>query len=777
MVPTTAPARAEGLARDPATLIKLKPHLERIKLAHIGNFTPQKCGIATFTGDLVRELGEHHPEIENTVIRLCDENDDSDHPDVSDCFDRCDAAEYGRIARELNASDTQLVWLQHEFGIFGGEDGEYVQELVRRLALPLIVTFHTVLSEPSAKQEAIMRFLIERSSGIMVMSQHGRRLLMERYDAPHERITVIEHGAPDRPFGRDAQFKASLGYGDRTVLTTFGLLGPGKGLETAIEALPAILAKHEHVLYRIVGATHPNLVAEHGESYREGLIARAQELGVEHAIEWDNRFLDTEELLDQLEACDIYLTPYPNMQQATSGTLSYAVALGKAVVSTPYVHASELLADGVGMLVPPGAPDRIAQSVCELLDTPGRLIEQKQAAYERGRITIWPQFARACAALVRKTAIQRNYDHSALVAHAPAWAGVDAMTDATGIAQHAIGIIPDRRHGYCIDDNARALMLSCERPRSDGSHSDVIAYAAFVQDAWNADRSRFRNFMGYDRTWLEDEGSDDSNGRALWALGWTASRSANPDLAEWAAALYDVAARQLHYPDTPRASAFTILAATERLAKMPGHDLSLGLIERAAPFLSRLLNDVALEQWFWFEDSLAYDNARLPQALIAAGRATGNSAWQRTGLAAADWLRSWEMQANHYRPVGSETFGNKAELLPYDQQPLEAAAAVDLANEAFAIDADAKWLDYGRAAYAWFLGANDRGVALGDPASGRCRDGLTPTGVNRNCGAESILAFHLAYHSLNRLESAAPARDKGEAIAGKDVERRTVGAS
>ena len=291
----------------------------------------------------------------------------------------------------------------------------------------------------------------------MVMNRHSRDLLARHYGAPHEILDVVPHGAPDRPFGRQVEFKARLGLTGHTVLTTFGLLGHGKGLETAIEALPAIVAKHRDVIYRIVGATHPNLVATEGETYREGLRALAAELGVADHIQWDNRFLETDELLDQLEACDIYITPYPNLQQSTSGTLSYAVALGKAVVSTPYLHARELLADGVGQLVEPHSSAAIADAVNALLDEPQRLAAMQRRAYARGRETIWPRFAEGSAQLIEHAVTPAV--RPAPVAAAPALGAVLTMSDATGMLQHAIGIVPDRGHGYCLDDNARALML------------------------------------------------------------------------------------------------------------------------------------------------------------------------------------------------------------------------------------------------------------------------------------------------------------------------------
>jgi glycosyltransferase involved in cell wall biosynthesis len=357
-----------------------------LKIALVGNFTPRKCGIATFTADLYEQLRAHHPNIAMDVYALDDPASGLAYADGVDTIVCDHPAAYEAAARQINASAPDAVWLQHEYGIFGGECGEMVCDFVDRLAAPLILTLHTVLLEPSDKQRRILSHLISRASRIMVMSHQSRRVLTANYCAPEAIVEVIEHGAPDRPFGRQARFKEALGASGQTILMTFGLLGPGKGIETAIEALPGIVNRHPEVLYRVVGATHPNLVASEGEAYREGLMALAERLGVADHIEWDNRFLDTEELLDQLEACDVYITPYPNLQQSTSGTLSYAVALGKAVVSTPYVHARELLADDVGVLIEPRSSRAIAEAVCSLLDDRERLNAVQRRAYARGRL-------------------------------------------------------------------------------------------------------------------------------------------------------------------------------------------------------------------------------------------------------------------------------------------------------------------------------------------------------------------------------------------------------
>lgn len=722
------------------------------RVALIGGFRPRKCGIATFTTDLFEQLGHHNPEVRVDLHVIDSPNEPHDYPDARSVI-RADRAEDYRVAaRRINEDGVDAVWLQHEYGIFGGPEGEMVLDLVDRVAAPLIVTLHTVLAEPDERQRAILQHILRRASRVMVMSRHSQGLLASLYGVPAERVTVIAHGAPDRPFGRSAMFKAIAGHNGKNVLMTFGLLGPGKGLEAMIEALPAIVARHPDTIYRIVGATHPNLVAREGEAYREGLMARAEALGVSANVEWDNRFLDTEDLLDSLEECDIYVTPYPNLQQSTSGTLSYAVATGKAVVATPYVHARELLADEVGVLVPPRSAQALAEAIIGLLDDPEALDAMQRRAYAKGRETIWPRFAAASAELVH-SAVATAPRQPPLLA-TPGFAGVVAMSDATGMLQHSILTVPDRRHGYCLDDNVRALMLMgvadavplAERQRW------ATVYASFIQYAWNPDERRFRNFMAFDRTWCEDVGSEDSNGRTLWALGHAMGHAPDAGLRRWARLWFDIAVEPLAECHYPRAMAFAMLGAMEALRVEPDHAPARALVMRGGDMLHRLLQEERRPDWAWFEAMLGYDNPRMPQALIGAAVMMGRNDWLDSGLAAMRFICGQQVSATGlFRPIGSETFHRRYEALPFDQQPLEAWAAIDAAAAAFAASGNREWLDHAEAAYRWFLGANDRGVVLGDIASGRCRDGVTPQGANENCGAESILAFQLSHYAMQAL--------------------------
>lgn len=732
----------------------------RPRIALIGTYLPRRCGIATFTDEIARSLGSLSSPPQVDVYALTEPGCDLTYGGIAGRIEPHDPAAVREAAEQINASGADAVWIQHEFGIFGGPDGETVIDLAQALAAPLLVTFHTVLRQPSDNQRRIVKELLARASRVMVMTRSGREMLIAEYGARPQQVAVIPHGAPDRPFLAGPE--TFSGDSAAPQLMTFGLIGPGKGLETAISALPAVRARYPGVRYRIVGMTHPHLLAREGEAYREGLMAQARELGVEENIEWDNRFLDTEDLLDQLQQCDVYLTPYPNLQQSTSGTLSFAVALGKALVSTPYEHARELLAGGAGVLVPPGDAAAMAQGILELLDDDAHRSRVRQLAYQRGRETLWPVFARRSLAMVNDALAPTPYLPARL--EAPGSRALWMLCDDTGMLQHGVMAVPDRNHGYCIDDNARALIAM-----HDGKHLPMaerrrwsVTFASFIQHAWNDGEQAFRNFMAYDRTWCEERGSEDSFGRTLWALGATAERALDTDLRAWGRMWFDRALPGFATIDSPRALALATQGAASVLRTDPQHGGAQELLERTGTLLTSLLAEYRRPSWPWFEAVLAYDNPRLPLALILAGEALDRPEWTRTGLDTLSWISQRQTGAQgQFRPVGSEGFGQPGVQLPFDQQPLEAQAMIEAAVWAWQVSRDSAWRTVANRAWQWFFGVNDRGVMIADLASGRCRDGVTPRGANLNCGAESVLALHASYSAMAAFAEVGRSRNPG----------------
>ena len=716
------------------------------RIALIGGFTPRRCGIATFTADMFASLTASSPNLAIDVYAMTPAPDHTrfDAP-VCTTIVESDPASFAAAARKIEASGADIVWLQHEFGLFGGAAGDMVFELVDRIAAPLMITLHTVIPDPDPAQAHVMRRLIARASKLIVMSERARLLLGSVYGADADQIILIPHGVPDRPFGRSDQFKRKFGFTGRQLLLTFGLLSPGKGIEAVIKALPAIAADHPDLLYCVVGATHPNLIAREGESYREGLQQLAAKLGVEQHLHWIDSFVESSELLDLIEAADIYVTPYPGAAQSTSGTLSYAVALGKAVVSTPYAHAVELLGNDHGVLVPFNDSAAIAAAIGALLDEPDRLRALQQRAYDRGRAMIWPVFAARSLEVIDAT---RSTPLAMPGFHPIGLDGLLRICDDTGILQHSIHSVPDRSHGYCVDDNARALMLMNRLGADAEPHRSrlVPIFAAFVQSSWNEDTAEFRNFMGFGRNWLEDAGSQDSCGRTLWALGATALEGQTLGLRRWARGLFEHTVRSANGFNSPRATGFAMLGADYLLRTDPRHETATILLTEGADRLLALFSQVRRADWPWFETVLAYDNCRLPEAMIRAGMRLDRADVIACGIEALGWIIDQQISASgHFRPVGSESFGHEREApRPFDQQPVEIWAAIDACAAAFEMTGDPIWLSHARLAYDWFAGGNDRGIAVGEPLSGTCHDGINPRGLNLNEGAESVLAYQLA---------------------------------
>lgn len=725
-------------------------------IAVVGNALPRRCGLATFTSHVIEALRERFPQLIVDHYAMDDGSGvayDSDiHRIAAD-----DPAAYRLAAGLIEASGAQAIWLQHEFGIFGGPAGEHIMRLLERSTLPVIANLHTVLEKPTAEERKLFDSLLARCTHLIVMAERGKSILERVYGVSPDRVSVIPHGVPDRAYVSPDRAKKRFGLTGRKVIMTFGLLAPDKGIGFMIDAMPAIVERHPDVLYVVIGATHPNLIREQGEALRDALTARAGDLGVGDNIRFIGEFLEQEDLLDWLEAADVYVTPYLNMAQITSGTLSYAIGLGKPVVSTPYLHAAELLANEHGVIVPPRDAGALAEAVLALLNDNDAREALAHRAYALGRDLLWPRAVERAIDLMQAANGARPYvgRFTSRRPLRPSLEAVKRMTDGTGMLQHGVHTVPDRNHGYCIDDNARALILMCRLGSEMESITGPLAstYAAFINHAWNEERGRFRNFMNYDRSWCETEGSEDSNGRTLWALGCAAEKASDAGIRGWAAEMFDRAAPLADALISPRASAFAALGAAHMIEANSRHGAARHILERSVDTLKRLLVASRRPDWAWFETVLAYDNARLPEALLRAGRLLVDREAIDVGLETLQWIA--DIQTNGmgaFRPVGTDSFQRPyAPPLPFDQQPLEAQAMIDACTAAMAVSEDATWVDEAWRAYGWFIGDNDLGLAVADGMDGGCHDGLMPHGVNRNQGAESILALQLANASMRSL--------------------------
>jgi len=738
------------------------------RLVFIGNSLPRRCGIATFTTDLQQAIAKSSVGVETAIVAMTDHGHSYDYPPVVRLqINDGRLEEYVRAADFLNDAHFEVACLQHEFGIFGGESGNHIMALLSRLSMPVITTLHTVLAEPRPVQRSVLNKIVGVSSKVIVMAEKARELLRTVYDVAAEKIEVIAHGIPDSAFVDPDAAKVKLGFGRKPVILTFGLLSPNKGIEVMLDAMPSILKSRADAMYVVLGATHPNLVRREGEAYRQSLMARARALGVEQHVVFLNRFVDQATLLDFISMCDVYVTPYLNEAQMTSGTLAYSFGLGKAVVSTPYWHARELLADGRGILVPFGDARTIGTEIAGLLTDDGRRQAMREQAYASSRSMTWERTAerylgvfegaRRAPAL---TVIARQ-DENVTLREAPTAPQMQlghflSMCDDTGLFQHAVCSVPDRAHGYCIDDNARALLVACAlNAAGEEPLPDVLTtrLAAFVEHAWNPDNQRFRNFMSFDRHWLEDAGSEDSHGRTLWALGECARSDASPLRRKWAAALFAEALPPAEGFRSPRAWAFVLLGLDAYCLAVAEDGRARELRHLLADRLMSALSSIETSDWVWFEDGLAYDNARLPQALIVTGVSISAPAYVVAGLRSLRWLMKLQTSpAGMFRPVGSQSFGDKRmQPRAFDQQPLEATATISACLAAWRADGDVTWKTHAARAFAWFLGSNDLLSPLVDLETGSCRDGLHPDRANENRGGESVVSYLLSLAEIRQL--------------------------
>jgi glycosyltransferase involved in cell wall biosynthesis len=738
------------------------------RFAFIGNSLPRRCGIATFTTDLQQAIAASRPSSQSVIVAMTDTGRHYDYsPVVARQIDDQNIDDYARAATFLNAGRFDVVSLQHEFGIFGGESGSHILTLLSSLAMPIVTTLHTVLAEPSPTQHRVLSRIAAVSAAVIVMAEKGRELLQSEYAVPADKIKVIPHGIPDAAFVEPDSVKARRGFNGRSVILTFGLLSPDKGIEVMIEAMPGIVRRRADAVYVVLGATHPNLVRSEGEAYRERLQARVRQLGIEDHVVFLDQFVDQETLIDFISMCDVYVSPYLKAAQMTSGTLAYSFGLGKAVVSTPYWHAQELLADGRGVLVPFGEADALGREIADLLTDDARRQAMRHRAYSHSRGMTWGRIAERYVAVFDEARGRRllkpvpRQNESAAMFDSPTPPQMQlghflSMCDDTGLFQHAVHSVPDRSHGYCVDDNARALLVACvlNMPGEQRLPEVLTArFASFVQHAWNADAGRFRNFMSFDRRWTEEIGSEDSHGRALWALGECMRSDASASRRRWAAALFAKAAPTVETFGSPRAWAFTLLGLEAASAAVPQDSRNIELVHLLAGRLMSILSAVETADWVWFEDALAYDNARLPQALIVAGMSTGTPTYVAAGLRALRWLMTLQTAATGvFRPVGSESFGEKRrQPRAFDQQPLEAAAAISACLAAWRADQDPKWKSDALRAFAWFLGSNDLSSALVDVETGSCCDGLHPGRTNENRGGESAVSYLLGLAEIRQL--------------------------
>ena len=747
--------------------------LRPVKVSFISTYPPRKCGIATFCADLLNSMRmvyggtDGNGEENNFEVVALNNGNESYNYGQEVAFHVRDQlrSDYQRAADFINHSPIDAVSIQHEYGIFGGEDGNYINYLLASLKKPAITTLHTVLEEPSSGQRQTLMRICEQSVSIVVMAKAAQEILTRVYRVPEEKILLIPHGAPDVPFLDSSYYKDQFQAEGRKVLLTFGLLGPSKGLEYSIEAMKKVVEVHPDALYIVLGATHPEIKRRYGEEYRYSLEKMVHDYSLEGNVAFYNQYVSLERLVQFLVATDIYITPYLSREQITSGTLAYALACGKAIISTPYIYAEELLAEERGCLVPFRDSDQLAEAIIQLLSDEDGRNRMRKASYQYGRQMIWKEVGRNYAAAFE----QARFSFSTMFTQSLQGTDVTersilpdvnlthlrSLTDDTGLFQHAVYDVPDRSHGYCTDDNARgfiAAVMNWRLFKDEAINLLLKTYLSFLYHAYNEKMGRMRNFMSFDRRWLEEVGSEDSHGRTLWALGYSISHPPSDENLGLSTRLFKELINAPLKFTSPRAWAFTVIGANYYLRRFGGDTRVRQIMSGLSAKLLKLYEHAADDQWFWPENIVSYDNARIPQALIVAGNMLEDEQMFDTGLKSLQWLITIQTnpESGHLSLIGNEGWYRRdGEKAAYDQQSVDAAALVDACYQAFVLTGEDSWLNKMEWAFNWFFGSNDGRQPLYDFGNGGCYDGLQPGGVNLNQGGESSTSLLLALQRVH----------------------------
>ncbi len=696
-----------------------------------------------------------HDSLEGYVVAMNDyEGTYAYTGDVKFVIRQEQQADYLEAANFINLSGADICFLQHEFGIYGGQNGVYILPLLHRMEIPIVVTLHTVLNTPSYNERAVLIEICKMASMVVVMSQKAVEFLTQIYDVPNSKIAFIEHGVPDIHFD-PIQCKKEFKLVDTKLLLTFGFIGRNKGIETVIKALPKIVDRYPEVIYMILGKTHPNVLRHSGEEYRNNLQRLVKTLHLEDHVIFLNEFFSEEELFKYLAACDIYITPYVNEAQITSGTLSYALGSGCAVVSTPYWHAAELLVEGRGRLFNFCQSNELAQTLEELLDNPAELKKLQLNAAQYGSRITWPKIGAKYVALSKdllaapqEKILKKRTIVDPLLLPPFSLAHIKRLTDDTGIIQHAKFGIPNLKEGYCLDDNARALLMAliAYRQRKDGLALELSPiYMSYIHYMQNDDGT-FRNFLSFNRTFLDEVGSEDSFGRTIWALGYLLGNAPNDAYYQTGKLVFFEAAPNFEKLRSIRSIANTMIGISYYIRSNPSDDGMMERLRKFAKVLMQHFHDNSTDDWKWFEPLLAYDNGILPLALLHSAEILNDENVTRTALDSMNFLTKVTMKDGFLSIIGNKEWYKKdGERSMFAQQPIDAMAMVLMYHQAFHLTGDKEYLNMLYTSFMWFLGENDLRMSLYDFETKGCCDGFEDTGVNRNQGAESSLAYLISH--------------------------------
>ncbi|TJZ63132.1 glycosyltransferase [Sphingobacterium olei] len=737
-----------------------------MKIAYISTYAPRQCGIATFAHDILSAISfnDQDKKIDQHVFALTDEGEIYDYPDdVVFSIAQHTLADYIKAAEYINQHQYDVCVLEHEYGIFGGKSGDFILSLIDNLDIPLVVNLHTVLKRPSVDERSILNRIAQRASKLVVMSQFAIELLTQVYKIKETKILLIPHGVPQ--FSVEHQdAKQKLNLSDRKVIMTFGFIGRSKGIDVAIKALPALVAKFPEVLYLVVGKTHPTTLKRTGEEYRHYLEELVEELNLQNNVRFVNLFVDIADLSLYLSACDIYITPYVNEAQITSGTLSFAVGAGAAVLSTPYWHAKEMLAEGRGVLFNFNDDKKLAHILLDLFSNPDKLDTVRQKAYLYGQELSWNKLGVRYINLFERVVLRQVEEDAVnqlkkIALYFPEFdlTHIKRLTNHVGILQHAKYATPNYHHGYCLDDNSRAMLLALmayelyPSEELEGLISTYLNYVHYMQ----LDSGKFRNFMSFSNEFLDDEGTEDSFGRTIWSLGYLLKAAPFNSFYQMGKELFFNAVPHFKTMKSVRAVAYNIMGVTYYLEHQPNDKDVLAELSAMAHYIVSEYRQNSGENWQWFEKIISYDNALLPLSILRAGTILKDDVLIEVGMESFKFLDQLIFEKGYLSIIGNtKWYVEGAERSKFGQQPIEVSTVILLYDQTHKITQDEKYLTKMISSFQWFLGKNELHLSLYDPETKGCCDGLESHGVNRNQGAESTICFWISYMHVKRVLTA-----------------------
>ncbi|MEM4390792.1 MAG: glycosyltransferase family 4 protein [Candidatus Diapherotrites archaeon] len=721
------------------------------KILMVSSYPPRECGIATFTKNLCDALQKKFGMI--LVPKVFCINEDShilrDYDKrVIGSFVEQELESYEKAAKKINKmQNIGLVNIQHEFGLFGGKFGSHLLRFMELTNKKMITTMHTVLKNPKSEMKQVVRGISEYSEKIVVMTNTAKELLEKNYKIDGSKIEVIYHGVPSMVFQNKEKLRRKYGLADKKVLLTFGLLSKGKGVENIILAMPKILEKHPNAIYLVLGETHPKVRKIFGEEYRDYLKSLVQENNLIGKVKFIDKFLSLNEIIEFLELCDVYVAPALDKNQICSGTVSYAMGAGKPIVASFTRYNKEMLAENRGIVVRQNKPGYFANAICKFLDNQQMSLNFSKNVFEFSRKMTWPNVANSYFGMLKEIS---NIEDCSFGRLPPLnFKHFYKLTDDFGIIQFCNYSEPDINSGYTLDDNARALVVAADTYSKFGSKKMLRLSNIFLNflDYCQMQDGKFHNFVDENREFLDDVGSEDSQGRAIWALGHVLDSNLPDELKLKAKHMLEKTIDFGLELESTRAEAYSLIGLSQ-VNGMFGN----GMREKLVESLISKYNEVSNVDWNWFEESLTYANGSIPEALFIADN------YDKTGLAlkvaeeSLNFLTKTLFIGGKLVPIGQEKwFVKDLERSHFDQQPIEASVMTTAYIRAFQKTGNKEYAIKARSSFDWYLGKNTSNLMVYDEATGGCFDGLTKNGVNANEGAEATVTYLLARMMISKI--------------------------